>query len=353
MEDALGEGSHLLDRLRKGLFQQAAMLELILSRWCEAPRDEALHLSTLVQQCLSVVAERGGISPSSLYRLLCRGPFARVDRERFVQFLRVMGEQKILVSAEDGSLLAGEAGERMLAHYSFYAAFATTEEYRIVCDGKTLGTLPIEGPVLVDGTIVFAARRWRVDSIDESVRVIQVKRAETGKAPVFGSEEHYGYREEIRIRMRSLYEQVSVPPYLDEGARRLWGQGQTEYTVRDLESNSIVAEGTGSVLFLWDSDHAALTLSALLGTLGISAEGDGFALEIESVRPSDVQSALKALAREPNWPTGYELAQRIGNKELEKHDRYLGPDLLAWEYAAKMFDIPGARRLVTRLTQSR
>jgi hypothetical protein len=55
------------------------MIDLLLEGWCEPPRRKALHLSTLVHQVLSVIAERGGASASRLYHDLCRtGPFRMV-----------------------------------------------------------------------------------------------------------------------------------------------------------------------------------------------------------------------------------------------------------------------------------
>ena len=64
--------SHPLDRLHLGLVRSIAMVELLIEGWCEPPFPEALHLSTLCHQVLSVIAERGGVNAAPLYDVLCR-----------------------------------------------------------------------------------------------------------------------------------------------------------------------------------------------------------------------------------------------------------------------------------------
>ena len=62
--------SHPLDRLHLDLVRSIAMVELLRNRWCEPPAPQALHLSTLCHQVLSVIAERGGVNASSQSNLI-------------------------------------------------------------------------------------------------------------------------------------------------------------------------------------------------------------------------------------------------------------------------------------------
>ena len=69
-----------LDRLHLRLVRSIAMVELLLEGWCKPPTAQALHLSTLTHQILSVIAEHSGTRANRLYAILCkRGPFRRVD----------------------------------------------------------------------------------------------------------------------------------------------------------------------------------------------------------------------------------------------------------------------------------
>jgi ATP-dependent Lhr-like helicase len=108
--------SSFVDRLRLGLIRSIAMIDLLLEGWCEPPKPEALHLSTLVHQILSVIAQRGGASANVIYNVLCReGPFRKVTTEVFANVLRAIGhpETDLIEQSGSGLLLLGKTGERL------------------------------------------------------------------------------------------------------------------------------------------------------------------------------------------------------------------------------------------------
>jgi ATP-dependent Lhr-like helicase len=77
-------------------------------------------------------------------------------------------------------LLHGGIGERMVGPYSFYTAFATDEEFRIVCGGRMLGTIPVAQMLSLHQRILFGGKTWRVEAIDEAQRTIFVQRTSKG-----------------------------------------------------------------------------------------------------------------------------------------------------------------------------
>jgi ATP-dependent Lhr-like helicase len=350
LESQLDEQSSLFDRLRVGLFQQMAMLELMRERWCEPPRDTALHFSTLVQQCLSAVAERGGMSPAALYDLLCHGPFARITKETFIRFLRQLGSKSVLASAEDGVLLPGRVGEVMLAHYSIYTAFQTPAEYRIQCNDQTLGTLPIDFPVHPEGYIVFAARRWRVIEVDEKQKTILVARAKAGKVPIFGGDSPFGTHAVVRQKMRELYTADSTPEYLDQSARHMVEQGRKEYHALELGTRRLLREGDHVWLLLWDGDYTGATLALAFTSNGLNAAGNGFAVEMESSSVDTVKEIIRQMAISEKFPSPEKLLEKVSNLQSEKHDHLLSDDLLRLEWGAKRLDVTGARTLLKTLS---
>ena len=183
--------SHPLDHLYLGLIRSIATVELLIEGWCEPPGPHALRLSTLTHQILSVIAEHGGSSATQLYKTLCeRGPFQRVSPKLFARVLRHLGGSDVglIEQAPDGALLLGREGERLVEHYSFYAVFKTPEEYRIIADGKPLGTLPITMALSPDMTIIFSGRRWRITQIHDKDKVIEVTTDRRGRPPRFESD---------------------------------------------------------------------------------------------------------------------------------------------------------------------
>ena len=77
------------DELRESVVQSVAMVQLLIDGFNESPRDGALHLSTLVQQVLSLAAQRGGFRADDAWRALCwQGPFTAVTADLFAELLR-------------------------------------------------------------------------------------------------------------------------------------------------------------------------------------------------------------------------------------------------------------------------
>jgi ATP-dependent helicase Lhr and Lhr-like helicase len=72
VENAVTAASPISDRLRESLVQSAACIRLLLGNWFEPPREGGLHLSTLVQQVLSIVAERGGVMAAEISRTMVK-----------------------------------------------------------------------------------------------------------------------------------------------------------------------------------------------------------------------------------------------------------------------------------------
>jgi ATP-dependent Lhr-like helicase len=148
------------DQLRTEIVEAIATIDLLLENWYEPPNLDGLHFSTLIQQLLSVIAQFGGATASALFSALCsNGTFVRVTKAQFVMLLRDLARSDIVVQASDGTLLPGQRGERLLNHYSFFSAFQSPEEYRLVTEGRTLGSIPVTYPILPGSLLIFSGRR--------------------------------------------------------------------------------------------------------------------------------------------------------------------------------------------------
>ena len=343
-ESEIDSNSSIEDLLRVELVQTIAMVNLLLVRWCEPSGTGRLHLSTLIQQVLSLIAQFGGVTATRAWSILS-GVF-RIDQSIFVQVLRSLGARQIIRQEPDGTLLLDEAGERIVNHYSFYAAFATKEEYRIVTAGKTLGTLPIDRPLEQNSALIFAGRRWRVVAVDEQRKVIEVRRAPGGRVPAF-SGERGDVHDRIRREMRSVYMGTAMPPYLDATARDLLTEARTCFSQYGLECRSIVPTGAETVVFTWMGDRANDTLAIWLKYLGHIAQNEGAIVRVFAAEP-DTMAALRRIASDP-IPDPVALAAPVKNKPSEKYDWLLDEPLMNIEYASRKLDVNGTRELVQTL----
>jgi ATP-dependent Lhr-like helicase len=343
-EDGLQPDTPPQDQLRASLVQAIAMTELLLEGWCEPPEMRSIHLSTLVQQLLSLLAQHGGARADQAWRILCgTGPFREVDTGLFAALLRQLGQQSVLMQGSDGILLPGPEGERIINHHGFCAAFTTLEEYRVLAGGKELGTLPVDFTLIEGMFLIFAGRRWCVEAIDEAHRAIEVTRASGGQPPRFtggGGTIH----DRVRERMRQVYCSPQTPAFLDPVARELLSEARTNFQRLRLHEQAVVAWGRDTVVFPWAGDRVQATLALLLAASGLSIMPDGIALTAVGTGAAQVCDHLRNISEEPP-ADAVELARRAPNKAIDKYDYLLGEELLAIGHASSRLDVKGAQVL--------
>ena len=334
----------LADELRAELVQTIAMLELLRAGWCEPPDQDALHLSTLIQQLLSAIAQHGGITAAAGYRTLCGpgSPFTAVTPAQFGSLLRDLGAREVIVQAADGTLLLGPLGERTVNHYSFYAAFTAAEEYRLFTSGRPLGTMPADLTLYAGALLIFAGRRWKVTSVDHDHKIIEAVPAPGGRPPYF-SGGIAGVHERVRTEMRSVLAADQLPGYLSSRAADLFSEARAAYTRYQLAERSILQAGPHTLLLPWTGSTSVTTLTAQLSAAGLDASNDGLIINVASVAADRVQEYLQALVDAgPADPVA--LAATVANKASAKYDEWINDDLLAVDYARRALDADGAWR---------
>jgi ATP-dependent Lhr-like helicase len=347
-EPAIGAHTTPPDALRAGLVQTVAMVNLLVAGWYEPPPARALHLSTLVQQILSLIAERGGVLPATAWRLLCgRGPFAGVDQRDFAALLRALGGHDLIVQSADGTLLLGAAGERLVNHYSFYTAFLVPEEYRILHEGRALGTLPVRHSLGEGMLLVFAGRRWRVTEVDAKRRTIEVIPAAGGRPPRFSGGAVLVH-DRVRREMLDVYKGRDVPAFLDAHARDLLAEGREEFRRHRLAERRILPSGPDTLLFPWTGDRATSTLALQLRARGLAVANHGTAIEVAGAVVKTVRAHLEALAA-AGPADAVALAATVADKRVEKYDGYLTEELLRAAFASRDLDAEGAWGAATAL----
>lgn len=351
VEEELNKSSTLLDELRGNLVQSIAMVQLLLSRWCEPPTPSKLHLSTLVQQILSVIAQHGGANAQDLYRSLCvAGPFRGVDSDLFGQLLRCLGEGYILTQTSDGELALGDKGEKLVDHYSFYASFMTPEEYRLVAGIKTIGSMPISQPVPVGSYLIFAGRRWQVNHVDDAARVIGLNPSRGGRAPRFGGG-GFDVHDRVRAEMHRIYASSAVPVYLDATAKDLLSEGRNAFERWGLADKRLVDRANEILLFPWRGDRAIGTLALQFSALDFEPSIEGLALGLRKTSASEVTLGLKKIA-EGKLISGRDLASLAPNQLEEKYDWALNPNLRCINYASRHLDEDGAQKAAIEILES-
>ncbi|WP_323009809.1 DEAD/DEAH box helicase [Paracoccus sp. (in: a-proteobacteria)] len=328
VEARLTPESDYVDRLRLGLIRSVAMIDLLLDGWCEPPQPQALHLSTLVHQILSVIAECGGASAGRLYRILCQeGPFKKVETSVFMAVLRALGhpDTGLIEQSDDGLLLLGRIGEKLVEHYSFYAVFNTPEEYRLISGGKDLGTLPIVNVMAPGMMLIFSGRRWIVLEVDDRDKVIMVTPSKGGTPPVFGGDPG-DIHDAVIERMFDVLEGNTARIYMDREARDLLDEARRHYAQLGFAASSIIQLG--------ESSYAVATRVGTVKTTTLALALRGMGFEVE---PHDGFLTVRAKSKAPDLTDtfgriasgeDFALFNDQTNLIFEKYHPYLTRDLL-------------------------
>lgn len=342
LEEPLSTDMSISDQLREGLVQTIAQVRLLVMSWFEPPRIEGLHLSTLIQQLLSLIAQHGGISAAKAWDLLCTsGVFPALSKQQFISLLRALGERELLIQDHSGVLLHGPVGEKIVNHYSFLAAFSTREEFRIVADGKQLGSLPLDRPIAPGSYLIFAGRRWQVVGCYPEDKLVQVVPARAGKVPLFDGMAGK-IHDRVRQEMRAILAEDHPVQFLDADGAKLLAEARKAYSRLGLDRHVLFQDGRNVRVFTWRGDWVNDTLAMMLVGLGMEATNEGLSLNVSGASLDQVTESLSHIARSP-VQDGAELVRNIRNKYLGKYDAFLPDDLLDQNFAASELDIDGAR----------
>lgn len=335
--------------LAQELVRSAATVNLFIRGWCE-PRDhiEPLHLSTLVQQTLSLIASWGFASADDIWSTLCSplGPFPAVHERELHLLLAGLHQHDLLMTGEDERHRLTERGTRVVRNWNFYSAFTTPVEFRVVNGAAHIGSM-VRMPWINEGdAITLGARHWVVLDIDPKRRIMRVAPTDTpGTAMFQGGAPLVHCR--VRQEMLEIYRGQEEPRHLDLPARLALRGARAAFGALGLHSRSLVGRGATTHLFPWAGDRVGHTVALQLEQAGVRASSRGLFVQVESGRDHVVGIVQRLAMDSP--ADALELAMRAGPPKTEKHHRLLSRDLLAVDYASRALDVDGAHEALVRI----
>jgi len=341
-EDELDQTSSLFDRLFPELLQATAMTELMLEKWCEPPEINRLHLSTLIQQVLSVITERGGARADDLHRaLVLQGGFPNVDRPTLIQVLRCMGTADLIEQTPEGLLITGLCGERIVRSHDFYVAFNVSEEYRVTHGGHHIGNIAVSPEFQEGSFLILAGRRWKILDIDQERKSIAVQPSPGGRVPSFPGDRGQDIHPRVRQVMEALLGRTGLPVYLDMKSREMLLQARATARDSGLLHNPFLQDGPAAIWFTWTGSRIQRTLFALGQFFGgFKVADEEIALVFEKASVARVQEVYRQFL--VSCPDPVALARQFPYRVREKYEVYLSDDLTAELFARERLDLKGA-----------
>jgi ATP-dependent helicase Lhr and Lhr-like helicase len=350
VEAELDADSNFSDRIREGLVQTIAMVNLLIERWFEPPRADGFHPSTLAQQILSIIAERGGATAADLWgTLVATGPFVSVDKNTFAAILRELGRHDLVVQESSGLLLHGVRGEKIVNHYEFYASFVTDDEFRIVAGSRQLGSLPVSHPLTAGQGIIFGGQRWRVRDVDAEKKVAYVDPDKGGAPPAFDGA-GIMVHDIVRQAMYRVLESSEPVGFLDPGGRKLLDEAREYFHAAHLAARALFTEGHDVIVATWSGDWVNDALVLLLRSLNLDAWHQGVAVGVRGTTVDRVTDALNEIAetKAEHFGAALDLIENIDN---EKWDWALPEQARRAAFAASRLDLGGAVKAARRILQ--
>lgn len=339
-EDASG----WLYDLRANLVQNIAVIELLREKEYEAPVIDKPHLSTLIQQILSLVASFSGFYPKEGWEILCnRGAFRNISSKIFLDLLKCMGKRGLLSQLNTGEIIVGKEGERLLRRLDFYTAFVAPVDYDVINTdgGNRVGM--IQSLPEVKQQIILAGKRWVILRVDEKSRSIYVARIKSGGGISFSSDVPE-IDEIITRKMRDIYMSDELYPYLDIAS----GSHQELVKAREyfIENKLNMKFYAGNSLFTWAGAKVNRTI-ALMCKLRLKKNLDYNHLMVYGITPQDIAVILSQ-----KQPSGDDLAALVPRceKEKQQYDHFLSDELLNHEYASTYLNAGKAWELLKELS---
>lgn len=334
------------------LIQGIALVQCYVEeRWVEAPRLDRLPYSLLYHQTMSTLASCGELTPAELAsRVLTLRSFYRITQEDYKVLLRHLIEIDHIQRADEGGLIVGLAGERVVNSFKFYAVFQENEEFTVRCESQELGTIVMPPPV--GDKIAIAGHVWIVTEVDRKRHLVYCEPVK-GKVPAYFGDCPGDINTKILVRMREVLREDKGYPYLmHNAAERL---RQARFSARSAGVTELPLINLGGnmwALFPWLGTYAFLALERFLrikcgGRLGLKS--------LDPSRPYFMQFTMKVnereffavLADEAEKP--FEPLDLVYPDEVpvfEKYDEFVPPELVRKGFAYGVLGIDEMKRRV-------
>ena len=334
------------------LVQGIALVQLYIEeRFVEPPRTERLPYSLLYHQTMSTLASCGEMTAGELAsRVLPLNCFHRITPEDYRLLLRHLLDIGHIDRTENGGLILGLAGERVVNNYKFYAVFQENIEYSVRAGSEELGT--IVKPPPVGDKIAIAGRVWVVEEVDHQKRDVYCTLVK-GSIPAYFGDVAGDIHTRILERMYAVLAERKAYPYLMPHAVCRMQEARGLFEKAGMAGRPLIHLGGNMwALFPWLGSFAFLALERFLklrcaerlGLRGLSPS-----------RPYYLQFTMKVSEQDFYRITAEEAARDFDPLELvyanevpvfEKYDEYVPGELVRKGFALGVLDVEGMKKRV-------
>ena len=334
------------------LLQGIALVQLYLEeRWCEPPRLDRFAYSLVYHQTMSTLASCGEMSPKALAdRILRLHYFHRVSQEDYKVLLRHLIKTDHIQQTEQGGLIVGLAGERVVNSFKFYGVFVESEEYTVRSESQELGTVCLPPPV--GEKLAIAGHVWLVLDVDHKRHLVYCEQVK-GSIPAYFGECPGDLHTKILLRMRKVLKEDRSYPYLMKNAVARLDQARYTASHSGAADRPLINLGGNMWCLLpWVGTYPFLAMERFLKIKC----GDRLGLKnFDSARPYYMQFTMKVSEADFYRIVQEEIRKPIDPLELvypkelplfDKYDEYLPEELVRKGFAYGVLDLEGMKEAI-------
>lgn len=334
------------------LIQGIALVQLYIEeRFVEPPRMDRLPYSLLYHQTMSTLASCGEMTPGELAsRVLPLSCFKRITQDDYRLLLKHLIELDHINRTENGGLIVGITGERIVNNYKFYAVFQENIEYTVHVGSEQLGTI-VKPPPPGD-KIAIAGRVWVVEEVDHKRRNVYCTLVK-GNIPAYFGDVAGDIHTHILERMYKVLNEDKTYPYLMKHAVCRLAQARDTFRYSQMSESPLISLGGKMwALFPWLGSYAFLALERFLkircaGRLGLKGLNSSRPYYMQFTMEADEEEFIDIVCDEASKE--FDHLELVYPKEVpvfEKYDEYVPDELVRKGFAYGVLDVDGMKKRV-------
>lgn len=351
VDDVHATASDTLGPINWGFLRAIAIIELYTKlKWVEPLSPARFPYALLYHQTMSFLVSQGEATPEQLRDgVLSLSSFRHIPREDYALLLRHLLDIGHLQQVEDGGLIIGRAGEKVVNDYHFLAVFIVPEYYLVKDESRAIGTVDKIYPP--ETRFALAGRTWETIEVNEKAKVLFVKLV-PGISTVdwdvdFTADLH-------TVLVRKMQEILSVGddyPYLSDSCRERLAE--IRYLARNsgLLVNRVVQLSENKyAVFPWIGTRQLFTLHFLLCRRGLNSKilwRTCVYLEITCKgKPADAKAAIaSAIDSIQDFPPDLSDLPLPDKVQIDgKYNEFVPPELLRKQFILDFLDAEGLTR---------
>ena len=258
------EEAQLPARMPWTLLRAIAVIELyVRDKWVEPLTLRKKPIGLLYHQTMSILKGMGEATPAELAQeVLTLPPFEHIEADEYKLFLNYLLQTDHLQFTDEGTLLIGLTGEKIVNNFRFLAVFKDDEEHVVYNGSEEIGSITTVPPP--GYCFSLAGKLWKVVEIDTKHKAVYVKPTR-GKVDTLWLGAGGDVHTLVVQKMREILADHTIYPYLApravnrlERARRLARESGL------LTQTVIPAGGDSHFILPWVGSKRFRTLERLI-----------------------------------------------------------------------------------------